>query len=54
MLCIKLFICKNDVSVKVNQLMEMKDVRELAHCLLLDDVVLQNGEIEAKLYTIFC
>ena len=43
-----------DVSVKVNQLMEMKDVRVLAHCLLLDDVVLQNGEIEAKLYTIFC
>lgn len=40
MLCIKLFIGKNDVSVKVNQLMKMKDVRELAHCLLLDDVVL--------------
>lgn len=42
-----------DVSVKVNQLMEMKDVRVLAHCLLLDDVVLQDGKIEAKLYTIF-
>ena len=42
-----------DVSVKVNQLMEMKDVKVLAHCLLLDDVVLQDGEVEAKLYTIF-
>ena len=30
-----------------------KDVEVLAHCLLLDDVVLRDGEIEAKLYTIF-
>lgn len=28
-------------------------VEVLAHCLLLDDVVLRDGEIEAKLYTIF-
>lgn len=42
-----------DVSVNVNQLMEMKDVRVLAHCLLLDNVVLQGEEIESKLYTIF-
>ena len=37
----------------VNRLMDMEDVEVLAHCLLLDDVVLRDGEIEAKLYTIF-
>lgn len=37
----------------VNRLMDMEDVEVLAHCLLLDDVVLLDGEIEAKLYTIF-
>ena len=41
-----------DVSVKVNQLMEMKDVRVLAHCLLLDDVKLDHKQISANLYTI--
>ena len=44
---------ETDVSVKVNQLMEMKDVRVLTHCLLLDDVTLRNRNIEAKIYTIF-
>ena len=44
---------EQEVSVKEQQFMEMKDVKVLAHCLLLDDVMLQDREIEAKLYTIF-
>ena len=37
----------------VNRLMDMEDVEVLVHCLLLDDVVLWDKGIEAKLYTIF-
>ena len=35
------------------QLMEMKDVRVLANCLLLDDVKLSHKQVFANLYTIF-
>ena len=44
---------ETNVSVKVNQLMEMKDVRVLANCLLLDDVKLSHKQVFANLYTIF-
>ena len=44
---------ETNVTVKVNQLMEMKDVRVLANCLLLDDVKLSHKQVFANLYTIF-
>ena len=37
----------------VDRLMHMENVEVLAHCLLLDDVVLWDKRIKAKLYTIF-
>ena len=44
---------ETNVSVKVNQFMEMKDVRVLANCLLLDDVKLSHKQVFVNLYTIF-
>lgn len=44
---------EHNMGIKENQLMGMKEVKVLAHCLLLDDVVLRDGEIEFKMYTIF-
>ena len=37
----------------VNRLMGMEDVEVLAHCLLLDDVILSHKQVSANLYTIF-
>ena len=42
-----------DVFVKVNQLMEMRDVEVLAHCLMLDNVNVESNFIIMAMYTIF-
>ena len=42
-----------DVSVKGNQLMEMRDVEVLAHCLMLDNVNVESNFIIVAMYTIF-
>lgn len=38
---------------KTGRLMGLKDVEVLTHCLLLDDVHMENNLIIAKLYGIF-
>lgn len=42
-----------DVSVKGNQLMEMRDVEVLAHCLMLDNINVESNFIIVAMYTIF-
>ena len=42
-----------DVSVKGNQLMEMRDVAVLAHCLMLDNINVESNFIIVAMYTIF-
>ena len=37
----------------VNRLIDMENVEVLAHCLLLDDVWVENEQVEVKLYTIY-
>lgn len=37
----------------VNRLIDMENVKVLAHCLLLDDVWVENEQVEVKLYTIY-
>lgn len=37
----------------VNRLIDMENAEVLAHCLLLDDVWVENEQVEVKLYTIY-
>jgi hypothetical protein len=46
-------IKQDEFSELAYKIIRLKDVSVLAHCLLLDDVWIENGLIGAKLYTIF-
>ena len=43
----------DNTNMVIQRLMNMDDLEVLAHCLLLDDVWVENNLVEAKMYTIF-